>query len=188
MKINKLITTAVAAVVLSWGMSSMARGNGRGNGERGKGRGEQVERGKHGQRGGKHRERMKRGGKMDPEKMWGFMSKRMQERMNIKDEEWQVIEPLLKDVQLTQMKNRMGAMRGMFGRGRGGKEEAKGAVAELTKALKDKADAATIKVKLAAVRKEKEDKAADLKAKKDKLRQVLTVQQEAQLVLIGILD
>ena len=127
------------------------------------------------------------------------------------DVEWKAIEPMVNkvmDAQRDVMGMRMGGMGGMFGgRGprRGGDANANGggdqqrprrnnffgepsaSVTALRKAIDDKAPAAEIKTKLAAVRAETKAKEARLEAAQEELRGVLTVRQEAIAVANGLL-
>jgi len=154
-------------------------------------------------------------GNFDPEAMRARMAEMMKERLKASDEEWKVIQPLLEDVQSKQresMTGRFGGMRGMFGGpgGQGGPPDAqrgenqrqrRGAadtrrggegseeVAALSAALESESTpAAEIKAKLQAVRDSRKKAESELKASRDKLRGVLTTRQEAQLVLMGVLD
>lgn len=126
------------------------------------------------------------------------------------DVEWKAIEPLVSkvmDAQRDVMGMRMG---GMFGGGRGGRRggennnangggdqqrprrnnmfgEPSATVTALRKAIDDKAPAAEIKTKLAAVRAETKAKEAKLDAAQEELRGVLTSRQEAIAVANGLL-
>jgi hypothetical protein len=128
------------------------------------------------------------------------------------NEEWKAIEPLVNkvmDAQRDVMGMRMGGMGGMFG-GRGGRRggennnangggdqqrprrpnffgEPSATVTALRKAIDDKAPAAEIKTKLAAVRAETKAKEARLDAAQEELRSVLTARQEAIAVANGLL-
>lgn len=125
------------------------------------------------------------------------MMKRMQERMNeylkgkleVTDEEWQAIEPLISEVN----KQRFATRGRMTGRRRGGSTEAdSNAVAtpesELAKVLENKdAPVAEIKAKIKAVTDKRAANQAALDKAREKLREVLTLRQEAQMILAGIL-
>ena len=127
--------------------------------------------------------------------------KMLRERLGANEEEWEILGPMVRDVQTKQREARGGGMRRMWGGrgGRGGRApegEEPGAEAKelspeeaLAKALENKeTPAAEIKAKLAAYRKDKEAKKAELTAAQDALRKVVTQRQEAQLVLMGALD
>lgn len=118
------------------------------------------------------------------------MAERMKEMLGVQDEEWQVIQPLLQNVQEKQRAMRMG---GFFGRGRGGPgggdNEEPADIAALRAALDNpNTPAADIKAKLDAYRAGQKQREEELAAARDELRKVLTVRQEAQLVLMGMLD
>jgi hypothetical protein len=111
-----------------------------------------------------------------------------QVRLEIEDAEWKVMRPLLKDVVTKQWATRSSG----FGRGgRGGGFG--GAQMPEVEALRDtvekkNAPAADIKAKMAALRAARKKQADELKAARNKLRGVLTLKQEASLVLGGTLD
>lgn len=126
-------------------------------------------------------------GNWDPAQMQERMLARFQETLKATPEEWQVIQPRLKDVFEKQRAAReMGGMRGMFrGPDRQGEQVAE--VAALEKAIEG-GDAAAIKTALEAFRKARAAREADLTKAKDALREVLSVAQEARLALMGTLD
>ena len=130
----------------------------------------------------------------------------MREQLGATEEEWQVLQPRIEKVQQLQRGTRggFGGWGGQFG-GRGGRrpEEARrpeGApeheqseVEKKTEALRnllaDKAsDAEAIRAALDALRKAREQAQQELVAARKELRDVVTVRQEASLVLMGILD
>jgi hypothetical protein len=174
-------------MLLAGGVSALAQGQG---GQGGQGR----------QRGG---------GQFDPEQMRQRMMERYQERLEASDAEWQVIEPLLGKVMEAQrgsMGGRFGGMMFMGRRGGDQQEPAGGGQqgrqgrrpggmqgSEQVQALgevlqQDNPSAAEIKDKLAAVRAERKKQEAELKTARENLRKVLTLKQEAMLVLAGTLD
>lgn len=151
-----------------------------------------------------------RGG-FDPAQMEEFrarMAERMKTQLNATDEEWKIIQPLMEKVQEKQRATaggRFGGMMGMMGRGMrpggddGGQRPQRRAqdtdrpgVAEmqaLRDALEDEnAPASEIKTKLKAVRDVRKKSEAELKVAREDLRKVLTSRQEAQCVLMGLLD
>ena len=80
-----------------------------------------------------------------------------------------------------------GGDRGGSRRGRGG--ESDGPSAALKDVLDEEgASASEIKAKLEALRKDRAKKAKDLAKARNQLKQVLTVKQEATLVLMGVLE
>ena len=131
--------------------------------------------------------------RFDPEQMRARVADRVKEMLEVNDEEWKIIAPLLKDVFEKQTEARWGGIRNMFTMGRrgSGREEqnADGETEALRNALDSKETApADIKTKLKDFRKSRKAKEQELQKAREKLRKVLTVRQEAQLVLIGILD
>ena len=152
------------------------------------------------------RERARPGAEARPrgdrsERMAEFMRRRderMREQLGATEAEWtKVLKPRLEKVQTLQRQ-----MRGGFrGRGRGrGRQPAEGAaqpelsdVQKKTQALRNLLDdeasgAAAIKAALGALRKARETAQKELEAARKKLQEVVTVRQEAQLVLTGVLD
>jgi len=120
------------------------------------------------------------------------------------DEEWAVIEPLLEKVEAKQreaMSGRFGALGGRRGGGRPGGDQPGPERPDRptppsspeTEALKtllasDSTAADDIKAKLEALRTARKKAAADLDQAREDLRKVLTLRQEATLVMIGILE
>jgi Spy/CpxP family protein refolding chaperone len=172
------MTWIAALLTLALALPTMGQGGaGAGGGDRG------------GQGGGR-RGRGGRGG-WDPARMEQMMLGRLKEAIKAPEAEWTAIEPLVKDV---LKKRAEGMMRGMrsWGRRRGGDDQQQEPVtptSELRGLLeKDDSSAEAVKAKLDALRAERTQKESELKASRENLRQVLTVKQEAQLVLMGILD
>jgi hypothetical protein len=147
----------------------------------------------------------------DPGAMQQRMMEFMKTRLGITDDaEWAIIEPRLSKVMtLSRSASNMGGMmRGMMGRGgmdRGGRrrpdiagrqdtlEAADDPVQKASDSLQetlDKTDATAeeIKTKLQAFREAREKAQQDLAKARQELRDVLTLRQEAQLVLMGMLD
>lgn len=153
--------------------------------------------------------------RFDPEQMRAFMQERMREMLGASEEEWQIIGPRLEKVQTLQMQSRAGGGM-MFGRGPGGpggpgqgpgagdnggrgdRQNRRGggmwgepmpeatALQELLQSEDAKAD--DIKAKLQALRAAKARNEAELKKAQAALAEVLTLRQEAQLVLMGTLS
>ncbi len=126
------------------------------------------------------------------------MLERIKEALQSTDEEWKVIGPLITDVMEKQREARGFEFRGRgFAgaggpRGRGGFGPPGQEVPEVT-ALQQALDSETtspaeIKAKLDAYRQARAAREKDLSQAREKLRQVLTVRQEATLVLMGLLD
>lgn len=160
---------------------------------------------------GPRRERMEQrggpesgpGGRFNPEEMRQRMNERLKEQLKVSDEEWQALQPLIEKVQRLNMQVRMSAFGGMFGRGPGGPGGRGGfagmmdtesspvfqRASELRELLDDEgADASRIKSKLEAYRQARKALQEELAKAQEELRSVLTVRQEAVLVLMGLLD
>ncbi len=123
-------------------------------------------------------------GNWDPAAMRQRMLERMQEMLGATGDEWTVIKPRLEAVMEKQQATRE-LQAGRFGRR--GDSAPPAAVADVEKAIAD-GDAAAIKAALDALRKQRAEKEAELTAAKNQLREVLSVAQEARLVLMGTLD
>jgi hypothetical protein len=138
----------------------------------------------------------------DPQQM-KQMQEQMQQRMmdNIReqlvvtnDADWDAIEPLITKVTqggMASMMGGMGAMRGMMGN-RGGGFPGMGQPDPEAEALQNAIDvnAPTGQVKdlLVKYRESRKRKEDELAKNREQLRQVLTLRQEAVLVLMGILN
>jgi Spy/CpxP family protein refolding chaperone len=150
-------------------------------------------------------------GNFDPAQMRARMMERFQEQLGASADEWKVIQPLLEDVMTKQRAasgSRFGGMGMMFrgprpgGQGaapgaaqgggqnrRLGRGEPNPAVEGLQKAIENKStSSAELKAKLKALRDSRAQAAAELKAAQEKLQAVLTLRQEAQLVMMGSLE
>ena len=153
-------------------------------------------------------------GQFDPAQMNQWMMQRMKEQLGATDDEWAVIEPRLEKVQTLACDARGGGMGGMFGRGQfggpGGVRGQPGGAAPqppqgaqptapqsaVSKAAEDlrttlgdqNSTVAQVKEKLTAYRAEREKAREELSKAQEDLRSVLSVKQEAQLVLMGSLD
>ncbi|MBN1844250.1 MAG: hypothetical protein JW810_01115 [Sedimentisphaerales bacterium] len=145
--------------------------------------------------------------RFDPQQMQQRMMERMKETLAATDDEWKIIEPRLTSVMtLSREVNARGMMRGFFGGGRrggddqrqrpGGQEDTtrvQSDVEKSTAALQavlenESASAAEIKQVLTALRTAKEKSKQKLAKAQEELRQVLSVRQEAQMVLMGYLN
>lgn len=134
----------------------------------------------------------------DPAAMQTRMLEMMKDRIGATDEEWTVISPRLSEVMTLSQSARGGQMRGMMGgrgRDRGQQPETvstdpvEKASQELQQTLDKEAPSNTeIQNKLLALRGAREQAKQKLAAAQQKLREVLSVKQEAQLVLMGMLD
>jgi hypothetical protein len=149
------------------------------------------------------------GGRFDPAQMRQMMAQRMKEQLGADDEAWKVIEPrLTKVMELNrEVSGGPGGMFGMFGRGnrggnatnrgprggqnaQGGPAEPQTAVQKATEQLRttlenQSASPDEIKKNLAALRDAREKAKAELATAQQELKKILTVRQEAQLVLMG---
>ncbi len=155
-----------------------------------------VVRGQEGGQGGEGRRQF------DPAQMRQAMTDRMREALGATEEEWAIIGPRLEKVQTLSRETRggmFGAFRTRGGRGgqRGGEEQAaeqeqtemQKATAALQAALDNEAStAAQIRTSLTAYRKAREKVRQDLAKAQEELRAVLSIRQEAQLVMMGTLD
>ncbi len=154
-------------------------------------------------------------GNFDPEQFKQRMLDRMKESLGLSDDEMKALQPKIEAVQKLQAQVRGGA-RGFGGFGGGGgmqrrrggnggggdatpaapttppepKSESEKKTQELQALVdnKENTDVKAIKAKLQEVREIREKARGDLKKAQDELRELLTPKQEAQLVLMGILE
>lgn len=141
----------------------------------------------------------------DPARMQEMMLERIKENLNVSEEEWPVIKPLVTQVMKLQQASRMRGGPGMAPGGPGGPGAPAGpgapsAPAGMTRtsspeetalmAVIDKsgASAEELNARLTALRQARAKQAGELKAAREKLRGVLTLRQEALLVLAGLLE
>jgi|AP46_1055502.scaffolds.fasta_scaffold00317_10 hypothetical protein len=177
--LRKAITVGFAAMAMFLGNADL-QAQGR-SGQGGKG-----DKGGPAGRGGQER-----GRGWDFGDMRARMMERMQEQFGFSDAEFKAIRPLIEDVQTKQREVLGGRMSSMFrsftGRSssRGGRDESNSEQSALERALKANS---SIESKLAAYRKVRDEKRAALKKSQDTLKSVLTLKQEAQAVLMGLID
>ena len=118
----------------------------------------------------------------------------MREQLGATADEWtKVLKPRLDKVQQLQRQMRGGFRGRRRPRAEGAAEAELSDVEKKTEALRklldDKASgAAAIKTALGALRKAREKTQKELEAARKKLQGVVTMRQEAQLVLMGVLD
>lgn len=194
----KRALTIVLMCILTASLAMAAEDGGR------RGRQNQPGGDRQGQPGG---DRQRGGFNADPGGMQQRMMEMMKTRLGASDDEWKIIEPrLTKVMELQRTAGNMGGMMrgmgGMFGRGGrrpdvAGRQEAQAAetdpVQKASDSLQetlDKTDASAdeIKAKLQAFRDAREKAQQELAKARQDLRDVLTLRQEAQLVLMGMLD
>ena len=131
-------------------------------------------------------------GQWDRSQIMERIMDRYRENIGFSVAEWKVVQPKVQAV----MDNRISGASGMmskFGgsrRGRGGDSSTeKTPTSELRDLLeKDDASKGDIKAKLAAYRADRKAREAKLKKAQEDLRQLLTIKQEAQAVLAGLLN
>jgi hypothetical protein len=151
--------------------------------------------------------------RFDPAEMRKAMEERMKTNLGVTDDEWKVLQPKIEAVTKIRQETMMGGMRGMFGRGpRPGQpggpggdrpageapkpaadqppqsEMAKASDA-LGKVLENKeAKPEEIKTALQALRDARVATKAKLEKAQKELKEIVTVKQEAQLVMMGMLE
>ncbi len=173
--LSLLVVTAVFAGV-TVDISAQERDRNRDRGERG------------GDRGGRGGDR----GNFDRSQIMERIMERYRENLGISVAEWKVVQPKVQAV----MDNRISGASGMmsfFGgrgsRGRGDSSTEKTPTSELRDLLeKENPAKGEIKAKLAAYRADRKAREAKLKKAQEDLRQLLTIKQEAQAVLAGLLN
>jgi hypothetical protein len=187
-----VITAAILALSVPSMMAQGRGGQGQGGGRGGQGGGRGT--------GGR--------GEFDISQFMDRIMERYQETLKMSDDEWTVIKPMVQAVMEKQRAGQSSRFRGFGGGGQGGRGGQSGRtgrggdngrssrggdgnteVDALQKVLESQSSSPTdIKSKLAAVRKARLKQAADLKKSREELRSVLTVRQEGQMVLMGLLD
>ena len=129
------------------------------------------------------------------------MTDRMKKNLGASDEEWTIIEPRLTKVMRLSRETGLGSGIAMMMQRRGGPgqqrpgqaDREQGKVSKATQQLRTtlenkEAKPEEIKAKLTAVRKAKEQARQELSKAQQQLREVLSLKQEAQLVLMGMLE
>jgi len=133
------------------------------------------------------------GGNFDPAQMRQQMMDRMKEQLGATDDEWKVLMPKIEKVMQAQRDSSGGGFGGMMGGrgGRGGNNQAPEtpigkAAQDLRTTLENKdAKADEISAKLKAYREVRESAQQALAQAQKELKEVLTLRQEAILVLSG---
>ena len=142
------------------------------------------------------------GQRLDPEQMRLRMTERMKEALGATDGEWKVLGPRVEKVQTLSSQLRGGMGFGRMFTGRTPRREApegtqptpeltdvEKALQELRTVLEnEEAKPAEIKKGLTDLRKAREKVKQELAKAQKELRELLSVRQEAQLVLMGLLD
>jgi len=172
--------------------------------------------GQRGQRGQRGTGQGPGGRQFDPQRMRQMMEQRMQEMLGATDQEWKVLGPRVMKVQdLSRQATGGGRGMMMFGRGgrgvqgasqgnrpgapQGNRPDGRGMNRELTEVEKIQRELQTtlentattpdqIKEQLTRLRAAREKAKQELAKAQQDLRQVLTLRQEATLVLMGMLD
>jgi hypothetical protein len=186
MKRNLVLTVLLAMSM--FGAALYAQDQRRERGGEGRERGEQMRQRAEGQQ------------PRDREAMAARMSERMREQLGVTSEEWEVLQPKVQRVTEAQMATRGGGG-GWAGRGAGGPggpagQGAQGpqnAVARASADLRltlqnENASADEISQKITALRAARRQAEAELTTARQELRELLTQRQEAQLVMMGLLD
>jgi hypothetical protein len=142
----------------------------------------------------------------DPARMQEFQQRRMdriKEELEVKDDEWTALQPLIQkvmDAQRAVFADRMGGFRGGRGGGgggdnagdnggrrRGGFGEPSPEAEALQKAIESKASNSEMKAALAKYQESRKTKQTDLETAQANLKKVLSVRQEAILTAQGLL-
>jgi hypothetical protein len=152
-------------------------------------------------------------GNFDPaqfqQQMQQRMLERIRERLEVNDDaEWKAIEPMVQKVMDLRRDQMMGGMRGAFGgfgMGRGGGPGGQGGQGgpgggfrfgpepsaeetALSDAIENGSSKDILKEKMAAFRKAKAAKDAELKSAQDNLKKVLSTKQEAVALEMGLIN
>lgn len=144
-------------------------------------------------------------GNFDPAEFQQRMMDRFKEQLGAGDDEWKVMGPMITAVMEKQRETRAGANpfarfggrgggrpggddQGGRGRGRFGGDQDPAVEALQTALESDSTSAADIQAKLKAVRDSRAKKEAELAKAQSQLKQICTARQEAQLVLMGLLQ
>ncbi|HYG74066.1 MAG TPA: hypothetical protein VEK08_03590 [Planctomycetota bacterium] len=139
-------------------------------------------------------------GNFDPEQMRQRMMERLKETLAPSDDEWKALQPKIEAVQKVQTQTRMSGMGMLFrrrsGEGGGGntaparepQNDVERKSQELQKLVDAKEGDKAVKDKLTELREARDKARAELKKAQEELRELLTPRQEAQLVMMGMLD
>jgi hypothetical protein len=210
MRLNHMITMCAVAVALTLSIGdAFAQINAGGGGGGGFGNGGGFGGGNGGGfgNGGGRRNRGGNGGNVDPAQMMQRQLDNYRQQLDItNDTEWSAIQPLVQKVLEAQQAARQGGRGGFGGGRRGGNNGPNGngnangggrggfgpqpspEAQALQQAIDNDAPAAQLKDLLAKYNKSQKDKQAALATAQANLRQVLTVKQESQATLMGLLN
>jgi hypothetical protein len=200
MKLNRMITMGAMAATLALSVGNLFAQDNGGNNNGGQG----------GQGGGQRRNRQaggggQGGGNFDPAAMQQRMMDRVQEQLGFTNTtDWDAVKPLVQKVMDARRDVGMGGMGRMFGggRNRGGDQagnnnnnrgggmfgQTSPEQEALQKALDDNAPASQVKDLLAKYKASQKVKQAKLEAAQADLKKVLTTKQEAEAVLLGLVN
>ena len=195
MKLNRIITLCAITTALALSVGDLlAQDNGGGNNTGGQG-GQRRNRQGGGGGGGQG------GGNFDPAQMQQRMLDRVQEQLGFtNDVEWDAVKPLVQKVMDARRDVGTGGMGRMFGRNRGGHGGPGGGgpggmfgqtspeQEALQKALDDNAPSAQIKDLLAKYKASQKVKQAKLEAAQADLKKILNTKQEAEAVLLSLVE
>ena len=184
MKLNQVLMAAALSAVVGLGATQAFAQNDGGNPPRGNRGGQQG-----GPGGGRN---------FDPAAMQQRMMDRVREQLGFtNDSDWNAVQPLVQKVMDTRREVGFGGM-GMMGRGGrggpggGGRGGMFGQTSPeqdaLEKAIEANAPAGQIKELLAKYKAAKKEKQAKLQSAQEDLRKVLSVKQEAQATLMGLVE
>jgi hypothetical protein len=195
MKLNRIITMCAVAVALALSIGdAFAQNNGGGNGG-----------GANGGNGGGRRNRGGNGGNFDPAQMQQRRLDNIRQQLDFtNDTDWAAVQPLFQKVLEAQQAARQGGGRGGFAGGRRGGNNAQNGntnannggnsgngpspeALALQQAIDNDAPADQLKSLLAKYNASEKAKLAALAAAQADLRKVLTVKQESQATLMGLL-
>ena len=131
-------------------------------------------------------------GQWDRSQIMERIMDRYRENLGFSVAEWKVVQPKVQAVMDNRISGASGMM-SMFGgsrRGRGGDSSTEKTPTSELRDLLEKEDASKgdIKAKLAAYRADRKAREVKLKKAQEDLRQLLTIKQEAQAVLAGLLN
>ena len=193
MKLNRIITMCAVAVALALSIGdAFAQNNGGGNGG-------------NGGNGGGRRTRGANGGNFDPAQMQQRRLDNIRQQLDFtNDTDWAAVQPLFQKVLDAQQAARQGGGRGGFAGGRRGGNNAQNGntnannggnggnglspeALALQQAIDNDAPADQLKSLLAKYNASEKAKLAALAAAQADLRKVLTVKQESQATLMGLL-